>query len=242
MKDLFSEDSSDYASFRPSYPTDLINYIRTLVPESAIIWECGAGSGQMTRLLAPHFHFIHATDISQPQLDMAPTYANVHYTKQRAEHTNFPNQSFHMVIAAQAAHWFDFDTYYNEVRRVLKRSGLVVLTGYGLLRVEPFIDEAIDRFYTQLGPFWEPERKHIDLDYQSIPFPFEELSTPAFSYRTEWSIEHCMAYLQTWSAFRKMSKEEKISRLADLKSKLLHYWQGSKVVTFPTLLRVGYLR
>lgn len=209
MKDLFSEDSSDYASFRPSYPTELIDYIQTLVPESATIWECGAGSGQMTRLLAPHFHFIHATDISQPQLDMAPTYGNVHYTKQRAEHTNFPNQFFHMVIAAQAVHWFDVDAYYNEVRRVLKRNGLVVLTGYGLLRVEAFIDQAVDRFYRQLGPYWEPERKLIDLGYQSIPFPFEELSTPAFSYRTEWSIEHCMAYLQTLVCFSQYVQRRK---------------------------------
>ena len=67
MKDLFSSNSNDYLYYRPSYPRELVGYVVSLCNHKTA-WDCGAGSGQMTQLIAPHFKEVFATDISQNQL------------------------------------------------------------------------------------------------------------------------------------------------------------------------------
>ena len=84
MKDLFSNQSNNYAHYRPSYPKELVNYLIGLESQKNTVWDCGAGSGQMTRLIAPIFKEVYATDISQNQLAKAPKIENVHYSNQRA--------------------------------------------------------------------------------------------------------------------------------------------------------------
>ena len=79
MKDLFSDDSLRYKQARPAYSAEIVQEILKHVPERTFAWDCGAGSGQFTQLLVPHFQQILATDLSQAQLDLAPQWANVSY-------------------------------------------------------------------------------------------------------------------------------------------------------------------
>ena len=55
MKDLFSEHSRLYQQARPTYPQALIEELLVHVPSYERAWDCGAGSGQLTQLLAPYF-------------------------------------------------------------------------------------------------------------------------------------------------------------------------------------------
>ena len=79
MKDLFSQGSALYHQARPQYSTAIVDTILQHVPERGLTWDCGAGSGQFTQLLTPHFQQILATDLSQAQLDQAPQWENVRY-------------------------------------------------------------------------------------------------------------------------------------------------------------------
>lgn len=65
MKDLFSDDSLRYKQARPAYSAEIVQEILKHVPERTFAWDCGAGSGQFTQLLAPYFEHVVATDISQ---------------------------------------------------------------------------------------------------------------------------------------------------------------------------------
>jgi ubiquinone/menaquinone biosynthesis C-methylase UbiE len=94
MKDLFSEQSELYQQARPSYPKLMIEALLAQIKTPVHAWDCGAGSGQLTQLLAPYFQDVIATDLSQNQLDQAPRFANVQYLQQAAEDTIFPNQYF----------------------------------------------------------------------------------------------------------------------------------------------------
>ncbi len=241
MKDLFSRESDQYARYRPSYPAELIDYILDLVSEKHTVWDCGAGSGQITQLLAPHFQEIIATDISEEQLKKAPKLSNVSYLVQPAENTTIKNDSVNLIVVAQAIHWFNFDQFYEEVRRVLKPSGLIVITGYGLVRVSKPINQLIDQFYSSTQDYWEPERKYIDENYQSIPFPFKEINTPLFQYQVNWDLEHFIKYINTWSAIKTMKSQIMEDPTRQLHDQLLPLWNSEITATFPTLLRVGYV-
>ena len=183
MKDRFSSGSQLYQLARPSYPASLIQEILKHVATPQFAWDCGAGSGQLTQLLAPHFDAVVATDISAHQLQHAPYFENVSYQVQSAEHTSFAAQSFDLITVAQAIHWFDFDGFYAEVRRTLRPDGVLAVIGYGLIHPQqPELQGCIERLYFKtLKGYWDAERRYIDEAYQTIPFPFEKIATSELS-------------------------------------------------------------
>lgn len=167
MKDLFSQHSLGYKQARPHYSIQIIEEILKYVPELGFAWDCGAGSGQLTQLLAPYFDHVVATDISAAQLQHAPYFENVSYQLQPGEQTSIPTQSIDLVTVAQAIHWFNIDAFYAEVKRVLKPHGVIAVIGYGLIQVQQVeVHDLIEQLYAEtLNGYWEPERRYIDEQY-----------------------------------------------------------------------------
>ena len=242
MKDLFSSGSQLYQQARPSYPIQIIQEILQHVPEPHFAWDCGAGSGQFTQLLAPYFDHVVATDLSETQLQHAPYFENVSYQVQAAEHTNFADHSFDLICVAQAIHWFDFEKFYKEVRRTLKPDGIFAVIGYGLIHVEhEQINVLIQKLYGEkLKGYWDVERKYIDEEYRTIPFPFNEVAVAEFKMQYQWTPSQLLKYLSTWSAikhYQAQNQDEPLLELAEyLKcdEQLLH-------IEFPIFLRIGKL-
>ena len=44
--DHFSSVAEQYASFRPSYPAALFDYLTAMCPGRRLAWDCACGSGQ----------------------------------------------------------------------------------------------------------------------------------------------------------------------------------------------------
>lgn len=88
--------------------------------------------------------------------------------------TAIESSAIDLITVAQAVHWFNFPEFYKEVRRVSKPGEILAVWCYGLLNVSAEIDAMISRFYTDtIGAYWPPERKWIDDDYRTLPFPFQ---------------------------------------------------------------------
>ena len=121
MKDNFSRQSDIYAKYRPAYPQQLYDFIFQHVAGKQAAWDCATGNGQAAKELAKVFDKVYATDISQKQIENAVQQPNIFYSVQPAEQTNFPNNSFDLITVAQALHWFRFDDFYAEVKRVANR-------------------------------------------------------------------------------------------------------------------------
>ena len=243
MKDLFSNNSQLYQQARPSYPQEVVLEVLKHVPEKSFAWDCGAGSGQFTQLLAPYFDHIVATDISPTQLQNAPYFENVSYQVQSAEKTNFIKQSFDLICVAQAIHWFNFKNFYQEVQRTLKPEGIFAVIGYGLIHVEhEAVNALIHKLYTEkLHSYWDAERRYIDELYQTIPFPFEEIVVPAFKMQYQWSSAQLLKYLSTWSAVKHYHQKNQDEPLLELAEHLQQY-EGVFEVEFPIFLRIGKLK
>lgn len=241
-KDNFSSASDKYAKYRPTYPKAVFDYLYSLVAHKGRAWDCGTGNGQVARELAKSFSQVFATDLSSAQIAQAPAAANIHYSTQPAEKTNFDDHQFDLVTVAQAIHWFDFDRFYAEVRRTAKPSALLAVMGYDLLTIDDTVDPFIRRFYFErIGPYWDSERRYIDERYLTIPFPFDEISTPTFTNRQSWSLEHLAGYLRTWSAVKHFIRENGTDPVGALITELEPHWPAEelKEVRFPILLRIG---
>lgn len=242
MKDLFSEHSSGYAQYRPVYPYALAEYLAGISPDTRSVWDCGTGNGQMATLLSSFFEKVYATDISINQINNTIPSHNIEYSVQPAEKTSFQNHFFDLITVCQAVHWFDFETFYKEVKRVATKNALICLIGYSIPRINPEIDKRLDELYTEvLGSYWDKERKYIDEEYKTLPFPFKEIVLPEFSISCTWDMEQYIGYLNTWSAVRHYIKRHQNNPVERFCYQISPFWKDIQTVTFPIFTRTGII-
>ncbi|MGH2901258.1 MAG: class I SAM-dependent methyltransferase [Solirubrobacteraceae bacterium] len=199
--DHFSTVSGAYAAFRPRYPRELFAFVASVAPSRERAWDCGAGSGQATLDLAEHFDEVVATDISAEQIARGPTHPRVRWLVAPAESTPLDTRSVDLVAVAQALHWFDHDRFYAEVRRVSKPGAAIAAWTYGPPTMEGAVGEALNRLmFETLGTYWPPERRYVETEYRTIPFPFERIPSPSLSLRENWTLPRVAGYARSWSA------------------------------------------
>lgn len=242
--DHFSHVASRYADFRPHYPAALFDHLATLVPQSSTVWDCACGNGQATLDLAARFARVIATDASREQIASATAHPKIEYRVAPADQSGLPGRSMGLVTVAQALHWFDFDGFYAEVRRVLASDGVIAVWAYGVNRMEGAeVDQLVQEFYRQtVGPYWPPERKLVEAGYRAIPFPFTEITPPAFRMEARWTLEQLLGYFGTWSATNRCLKATGRDPIEPLRMALQRVWgdaHASRLVTWPLTLRVG---
>lgn len=244
MKDNFSKQSLEYSKFRPSYPDELIDYVVSLATQKKTALDVATGNGQVAKQLARHFEQVFATDISSRQLEHAVRAENITYKQQPAEETDFENQFFDLVLVAQAIHWFNFDNFYREVHRIVKPTGIFAAIGYGNLTTNPDSDKILRHFYENIiGPYWDPERRYLDENYETLPFPFDEIPAKTFTNELKWSFEHLTGYLETWSATQHYKDRNHSNPVDLIRDELRDSWErGDKQVRFPLLIRIGKLK
>jgi SAM-dependent methyltransferase len=243
FKDHFSSQSAAYTRYRPTYPPELFAWLAGLTRRHELAWDCGCGSGQAAIGLAPYYQTVVATDPSPQQIENAVPHERVRYAMAPAEDSGLDPASIDLVVAAQALHWFDFDRFYAEVRRVAVSGGVVAAISYGEVRVEGEPDRVVSHFYHDLiGSYWPPERHYVDEHYSTIPFPFARIATPPFAMETEWELEHLVGYLGTWSAVKEYERKLGVDPLALIAEELSAAWGDPRQVrriSWPLALLVG---
>ncbi|MEY3220694.1 MAG: hypothetical protein RIT27_2051 [Pseudomonadota bacterium] len=203
FSDHFSALAPDYVQYRPLYPIELVDYLSEIASSHALIWDCGCGNGQLSTLLTERFQQVIATDASPSQIHHAISHPNINYFCEPADQSSLDTASVDLIVAAQAAHWFDLPAFYAEARRVAKPHAPIVFITYNLLQINESIDALILDFYQQiLGDFWSPERRHVENNYADLLFPFERLSSPALEIKATWTLNQVLKYINTWSAIR----------------------------------------
>lgn len=247
FKDHFSRLAAQYSAFRPTYPAAVFDYLAQLCHERQIAWDCACGNGQAALALAERFDAVIATDASPQQLAAAPAHANVTYRVAPAEDSGIESKSVDLVTVAQALHWFDLDSFYGEVQRVLKPSGVLAVWTYGPLQVEgDEVDALFQEFYSDtVGPYWPPERRLVEAGYRGLAFPFAELSAPPLNMEEQWDRAHLLGYLRTWSATARYVDDKGVDPVAALEERLNPLWvdvHSTRRVTWPLALRVGHKR
>lgn len=241
FKDNFSKQAEIYSKFRPTYPKELFEYLKSLTAGHELAWDCGTGNGQSAVQLAAYYEKIYATDPSQEQIKNAILNEKIIYRVEKAEQPNLGDNSIDLITVAQAVHWFDFHKFYPEVKRVLKTNGIIAVWAYGIPNINEDINPIIKDFHDNtIGEFWLPENKMIDEEYTTIPFPFEEIETPAFYIKKYLSLTELMGHFRSWSATQKYIDAYQNNPVKQLEHKLsIHWGETEKEVVWKLILKVG---
>jgi len=243
FKDHFSGVAAGYRAFRPRYPAALFEWLADAAPSRERAVDLGCGTGQASVALAERFAEVIALDPSADQIERAEPHPRVRYGVAPAEATGLPDASVDLAIAAQALHWFDPALLYPELARIGRPGALFAAFTYDLCRIDPRVDAVIDPFYRDLvGPFWPPERAHVDAGYRTLPFPLHELEAPSFRIEEAWDLDHVVGYLGTWSAVSAYRKQRGSDPIVQILEPLRAAWGPPKerrTVSWRLTLRAG---
>jgi len=248
FKDNFSTQSKEYSFSRPTYPDDLFKFLSHLTLNHELVWDCATGNGQAAIELCKYFDKVIASDASENQIKNKFERKNILYKVFPAEKANIPNNLIDLITVAQGLHWFNFEKFYSEVRRVAKKGAIIAAWSYTMHRISPEIDKISDRLDFGgdiLGDYWAKEIRYVKENYQTIPFPFEELTTPQFSISTKWNLNQLINYLDTWSGIQKYRLEKDAEPLILIKNEIKPYWKDDlekKLVTWTINLKVGRIK
>lgn len=240
FKDLFSKQSGDYAKFRPTYPPELFQYLAEISSDKKACWDAGTGNGQAAVELSKYFDKVYASDPSEKQISEATKNPKIEYFVGSAENSKLENESVSLITVAQAFHWFKHDLFLAEAKRVLKPKGHIAVWTYAMAVINPAIDKLVmDLYLDILGDYWEKERKLVETGYSSIHYSIPEIKTPKFQMQAEWSVEHLLGYLNTWSALQTYIKKHSRNPVTEMIPAFQKAWgEGSKKVTWDLSLRV----
>jgi len=129
----FSSRVDNYIRYRPGYPPEIIEFLKTScgLQSKSIIADVGSGTGILTEMflksgnpvfaIEPNREMRHA---AERLLQSFPAFTSIAGT---AEETTLPDASVDFVTVGQAFHWFDAARTRQEFRRILLPGGWVVL-------------------------------------------------------------------------------------------------------------------
>jgi len=241
----FSGVADSYSAHRPRYPEALFNWLAEVTPGHALVWEPGAGSGQASVGLAARFDHVVATELSVEMLERAEPHPRISYSVGVAEVSGLPDRSVDLVAVAQALHWFDFDRFHDEVRRVLVPGGVVAAWSYGVLQVQgPTVNRVFEKFYDRIASWWPPERRYVQEGYRTIPFPFEDLPHPPFQMMARWPLASLAGYCRSWSAVVRCREAGHEDPVLALEAELAAVWgdpNERRIISWPLSVRAGRL-
>lgn len=241
--DLFSRHAGQYAAARPRYPEALFDWLSAVAPRLELAWDCATGNGQAAISLATRFARVIATDASSSQLAHAEPHPRIVYRQAVAEASGLDPGSADVVTVAQALHWLDLPSFFEEVRRVLAPGGVLAAWSYGVPQISPAIDVEVDRLYREtLQHYWADRRWLVDEGYASIEMPFDALEAPTLQLQQSWTLAAFTAYLRTWSAVQRYLADRDRDPVDAVEYALRPLWgepHEKRVVLWPLAVRAA---
>jgi len=240
--DHFSSTASEYARYRPTYPEALFDYLAAQCPRRGVAWDCGTGNGQAASALSERFQLTVASEPSPQQL--------AGFQGGRARPVLFPaypaalaDHTVDLIAVAQALHWFAGPDFYAEVRRVARAGALFAAWSYDMFRIDARIDQLVREFaYETVGAYWPPERAIVERHYVDLQLPIQrESDLPDLHMRADWSLQHVLAYIGTWSAVNRCREATGTNPVEPLADALRRAWGEDAVrpVVWPLFARIG---
>ncbi|MCU1302185.1 MAG: class SAM-dependent methyltransferase [Candidatus Sulfotelmatobacter sp.] len=183
----FSDRVENYVRYRPGYPPEVLQTLRTVCGLSPphLIADIASGTGIWTRELLENGNSVFGVEpnaemraAGERLLDAFPNFTSVAGT---AETTTLPDRSLDFVTAAQAAHWFERAGARQEFIRILRPGGwLVLLWNERLTDSSQFLRE-YERLLLTYGTDYEDVRHERTTDAVNEffdPAPFQERQFP----------------------------------------------------------------
>lgn len=129
----FSDRVDNYVKYRPTYPTEVLDYLKAEcnLTGNSVIADVGAGTGIFTKLLLDEGYEVFAVEpnenMRRSAIEQLSRYKNFNAVNGGAECTELPDSSIDLIVCAQSFHWFSNDNTRVEFSHILKPGGKAAL-------------------------------------------------------------------------------------------------------------------
>ncbi len=157
----FGLTAQDYAKHRAGFPDEFFNRVFAggIIKPNVSLLDLGTGTGTLARGFAARGCSVIGLDISAQLLKQAKDLSlqqglEVEFRLGKAEETGLPDKSFDIVSAGQCWHWFDRPRAAQEVKRLLKPGGTVLIAHFDWLPLPGNVVDRTERLIQTYNPKW----------------------------------------------------------------------------------------
>ena len=245
----FSDRVAHYTRSRPNYPPAFYAFLRDELALTADkpVADIGSGTGISARPLLERGNVVYGIEPNAAMRRAAEaalaSFRNFRSVDATAEATTLPDHSVHLVLAAQAFHWFDKARAAAEFGRILRPGGRVVLV-WNERRVDatPFLGD-YERLLKTHGTDYERVR-HENVDRAAIErfFGHAAFETRVFENEQHFDCEGLESRLLSSSYTPAAGDPRHGPMLAELRRLFdLHARDGRVTFEYETRAHVGLL-
>jgi SAM-dependent methyltransferase len=129
----FSSRVENYIKYRPGYPSEIIEALRSEcgLTSGSIVADVGSGTGILTEMFLRNGNLVYGIEPNREMREAAERllkgYPRFHSVAAQTEETTLDDASVDFITAGQAFHWFDRAKARTEFARILKPQGWVAL-------------------------------------------------------------------------------------------------------------------
>ncbi|MFL6563091.1 MAG: class I SAM-dependent methyltransferase [Bacillus sp. (in: firmicutes)] len=216
----FGQVANSYASSREDIPVNLMDslYFRNVFFEGKKIANIGSGTGVLARKLALQKADVVGIDPSKELLEQANSLNKTKnfalpYHQGTAEATGLKESQYDFVTVLRAWHWFDRPKAIQEMKRILKANGTLIVIDSGFLSGPAVVGKSFEVLAKYVEGGLRPAGSKAESKQQINGFPvewFEEWQNNGFELRDFYKLNYTVNFTkQEW-----VERIESISWLA----------------------------
>lgn len=170
-KKRFSSRVERYIKYRPSYPLEVIEFLKKkgILTLKSIIADIGSGTGILSELFLKEGNKVFGvepnTDMRNAGVKLLNKYPTFISIDGSAEDTKLDNNSIDIITAGQAFHWFHLENARREFKRILKPKGWVILIWNRRKKLTNAFLKEYEKFLLKYGTDYKAiEKSKLDFD------------------------------------------------------------------------------
>jgi SAM-dependent methyltransferase len=219
-----------YDTYRPSYPTELIEDIIQIsgIQPNGKILEIGSGTGKATILFAQRGFSILCLEPGQNLIEVArknlAQYPQVSFVIARFEEWENDQEPFDLVISAQAWHWVPAEVRYEKTASVLKPQRYLAAFWNTYPGMEGKIRQELDQVYQERAPELveqvKPYNQLIENRAKSLresPY-FKKVVVRQYPWTARYKTNEYLGLLNTYSDHLRLPDEKRGALFGDIAS------------------------
>ncbi|PGY07005.1 class I SAM-dependent methyltransferase [Bacillus sp. AFS031507] len=218
----FGQVANSYACAREDIPVTLMDslYLRNIFFEGKKVADIGSGTGVLTRKVALRKADVIGIEPSKEMLEQAKAFNltknfTIPYQLGSAEDTGLKDSQFDIVTVIRAWHWFDRPKAIQEMKRILKAKGTLIVIDSGFLSGTPAVEKtlAVLAKYVEGGLLPAGSKAESQMRMNGFPVEwFAEWQTNGFELRDFYKLNYTVNFTkQEW-----IERMESISWLAGI--------------------------
>ena len=223
MKQIdFGQVANSYARSREDIPVTLMDslQLRNIFFDGKKVADIGSGTGALTRKIAMRKANIVGIEPSVELLDQAKTLNQIKnftipYWQGTAEATGLEDSKYDIVTVMRAWHWFDRSKAIQEMKRILKAKGTLIVIDSGFLADSAIVEKTLEVLTEYVDGGLKPAGSKATSKQRINGFPvewFEEWQCGGFELRDFYKLNYSVSF----SKMEWVERVESISWLAGL--------------------------